>query len=169
MSQTCVSQKQDGHKALEQLYSEPALPDTEALLSQLESKKAALTKSGDVTAMNYSLNLESEIALNLYVTTNSAVTAATVDKRTVQITEPARLEDGRWFVQIRGISATEIGDTYTVNISTANGGSAQLKASALSYVRSVLRASLGSAITQDTKNSMAALWVYYSEAVALKG
>ena len=157
-----------GHKAIAQLYSEPELPDPANLLTILETEKASLTKSGDVLEMNYSLNLESETVLNLYVTTNSDVTSATVDKDTVEISAPTKLQDGRWFVQIKGISATEIGDTYTIHLATSNGGTAQLIASVLSYVRSVLRAPLSDTLTQATKDSMAALYVYYDEAVRVR-
>lgn len=72
--------------------------------------------------------------------------------------------DGRYKVQISDIAAHQLGDTYTIGVSTSKG-SFNIEVSALSYVHTVLN---GTNETDEMKKAVTALYKYYKATLAYR-
>lgn len=72
--------------------------------------------------------------------------------------------DGRYKVQISDIAAHQLGDTYTIGVSTSKG-SFDIEVSALSYVHTVLNSTQYS---DDMKKAVTALYKYYAATMAYR-
>ena len=110
--------------------------------------------NGDLTAINYSLLLDSETAIKVYFTPSSDYTgtpAVTVDNQSYTATKTGR----QWVVVIPNISAHKLIDSHVVVFTTTNG-TATVTVSALSYVKGALDAYTDA----DSQNAMAAIYAY---------
>ncbi len=118
----------------------------------------------DIERVTYSLYLDAETSIYLYVKVNDgydgAVTA-TVDG--VQAAAE-RQSDGRYRIAIGNIEAHQLKKTYGVNITTASG-TATVRVSAMSYVHGALRPE---DVPSHIQNGMAALYTYADAAIRYK-
>lgn len=142
----------------------PAMPGTyandSALITSLEGY--AIQKSIDtevITDATYSLDLESETAINFYLTTDTFLSkdnvAVSAENATFEYTVENTGE--RWRVKITGIGAHELCTVFTMKT-----GNTSISASALTYVQNALAYSGSS---EETKHAAAALYAYYTETV----
>ena len=142
----------------------PAMPDTytgeAALITSLDGFgiSAKLDKNV-ITKASYSLDLDSETAINFYLTTETELT-----KDNVSVTGDATFAytvekvGSRYRVQITGIGAHELGTVFTMTT-----GDTTISASAMTYVQQALGNDNASAAT---KNAAAALYAYYLQAIS---
>ena len=131
-----------------------------------------------ITKLTYSLVLDSETALNIYLTPSDtlkpSLVGSTGDIETPEIdsgvcayldgsTENLAVlqSDGRYRVQISGISAHLLGEMHTIRVIA--GGTFDIKISALSYVNAVLSSS---AFGNSAKQGVTSLYKYYTSAIA---
>ena len=138
------------------------MPDTytgEAnLVDSLTKFGITATLGNDVTKASYSLDLDSETAINFYLTTETELT-----KENVSVTADATFEftvekvGSRYRVQITGIGAHELGTVFTLTT-----GETTISASALTYVQQCLANENES---DETKHAAAALYEYYQQAI----
>ena len=146
----------------------PAMPDTYTgdvtLITSLTGYSISATLDKTVIkSASYSLDLESETAINFYLTTDSELT-----KDNVSVTaEGADFEytvekvGSRYRVRITGIGAHELGTVFTMTT-----GNTTISASAMTYVQQSLANSRAS---RAAKNAAAALYAYYEAAIAYRG
>ena len=142
----------------------PMMPDTytgeEALITALEGYAISATLGSDVTKASYSLDLDSETAINFYLTTETELT-----KDNVNVTAAAGTTfeytvekvGSRYRVQITEIGAHELGTVFTMTT-----GDTTISASAMTYVQQSLA---NSSASEATKNAAAALYKYYQQAI----
>ena len=139
---------------------------------ELESIRTAvqnytLTKKIDgskVTKATSCLNLESETALDVFLTVEAGTeltASATFNGKTFTA---VRQKDGRYRIRVSGISAHQLGDAITIT-GTA-GGDFTITVSALAYVRAMLGLE---AYSGDAWNAMAALYQYHAAAMKYRG
>ena len=160
-----------GYYAQQSLRGGPdhaAMPGTYAGETDLDPQLDGCPVSADlalsgVTAAFYSLDLDSETAINIYLTTETELT-----RDNVTVTAPEgttfdyTVEQTRsgYRVKITGIGAHELGSAFTVKAAGAT-----ITASALSYVQQALG---NNGLTQEDRNTAAALYAYYTAAVDCK-
>ncbi len=117
---------------------------------------------GDLfSKVSFSLVLDSETAIRLYLTPNEGVdevTATCSDGKDATVTK----KGARWVVEIPNISAHQLSTTYTVTVNST----ATISASALSYVKLMQNAYAGNTAAQ---NAAAAIYYYSAAADAYKG
>lgn len=121
--------------------------------------------SSIITGVTYSLSLDTETALNIYLTTadgcvlskdNVVISATGAD-----VKYSVDKVGSRYRVKITGIGAHELGTVITVTT-----GNSTIQASALTYVQKCL---VNDKVKQATKNAAAALYRYYQEAIIYAG
>ena len=146
----------------------PAMPDTYTGDVTLITSLTGYSISGTldktvIKSASYSLDLESETAINFYLTTDSELT-----KDNVSVTaEGADFEytvekvGSRYRVRITGIGAHELGTVFTMTT-----GNTTISASAMTYVQQSLA---NSKTSRAAKNAAAALYAYYEAAIAYRG
>ena len=110
--------------------------------------------------VSFSLVLDSETAIRLYLTPNEGVdevTATCLDGKDATVTK----KGARWVVEIPNISAHQLSTTYTVTVNST----ATISVSALSYVKLML----DNYTDQTAQNAAAAIYYYSAAADAYKG
>ena len=122
--------------------------------------------SSQIAAVSYSLNLESETAIRIYLKMQDGYTGsvtATLDGNTVDC---VKQKDGRYRIEISGISAHKLDDVYDITVSA--GGDCAISVSALSYVNTVLN-SENDVFNNDTAHyAVTSLYNYYAKAMNYK-
>jgi hypothetical protein len=96
-------------------------------------------KCKDIKKITTALNLESETALYIFLTTDASfngVFNATVDGKKVEVEKESNT---RYVIKIKNINAKRLSKTYNVVVKTANGTST-VKVSCLSYIYTALNA-----------------------------
>ena len=141
--------------------------DIAEVRSAVESYAAVLGTNEDIEKVSFTLVLDSETAIKVYIKPASGYTGnitATVGSSTVNAAELQ--DDGRYMVRIPKISAHKLGITYTVKVTT-DSGTAVTKVSGLSYVQMLLNheAYANNSVAQ---NAMASIYYYYKAAYELK-
>ena len=113
-----------------------------------------------ITKQTFSLNLDSDTGINLYLYPGEDVTSVTytIDGGESQT---ASMAGNRYAIRITGISAHKLSKTYNVKVTT-NKGEMTINVSALSYVRTVLN--FANPPTNEL-NTVVALYYYYKAAV----
>ncbi len=112
-----------------------------------------------IAEVKYSLNLQSETSIYLYLKVKEGYTgsvAATMGGNSVACT---RLSDGRYRITIPNIQAHQLGDQYTVKVSA--GGEFTITVSALSYVNTALNSSEEKFTNSAAKYAVSSLYYYY--------
>ncbi|WP_295089140.1 hypothetical protein [Ruminococcus sp.] len=121
--------------------------------------KSNLVKT-DIDKITYSLSLNAETALNVFVSPNAnysgniSISVDGLSENDYTVTKQA--SDGRYKIVITNISAHKLGNTYKINITTDNGTSTY-QASALSFINAVLNANYDT----NTKNAASSIYKYY--------
>ena len=141
--------------------------DVSSALTAVQNK-AIVWNLGDsqVEEITYSLDLESETAIYIYLKMKSGYTGpvtALMDGNSITC---AKQKDGRYRIKIDGIAAHQLGDTYDVRVSAE--GECSVSVSPMSYVLTVLE-SRNSSLNNDTAHyAVTSLYRYYEAAIAYK-
>ena len=144
----------------------PMMPDTyaddTALITTLDGYALSAKLDKDViTKATYSLDLESETAINFYLTTEAELTkdnvTVTADDANATFEYTVEKVGSRYRVRITGIGAHELGTKFTMTT-----GNTAITAAALTYVQQSLA---NSNAKQETKNAAAALYEYYHQTI----
>lgn len=147
---------------------------TDNINTNVHLDEFAYSRTGEIsgiTSINRSLTLDSKTAINIYFTVDKGMdfSCNVTNKYGMDVYfEYTLIDNGtRWRVTIPGIYASELGDTYTINVMDE----IWIKTSALSYADTVL----GMEGTENenenvmyNKNAMAAMYQYYKAAIAYK-
>ena len=146
--------------ALYKFYKGYEESDISAAINAVSGKGIVVTgEDDDISAITQSLTLDSTTAINLYFTLSDGYTGSFEASVGGEALEPQLQSDGRYKVSITGISAHELGQSYTVTITT-NSGSKVITVSALSYVKAMF-----DAYPNDDHAKNAAVAIYnYSKA-----
>ena len=145
-------------------YSEADVEAARAAVADL----AFFRDLGDshIEAVTYSLDLETETAIRIYLKVKEDYTGevtATMGDRSLDC---AMQSDGRYRIEIGGISAHKLRDSYTVTVSA--GGDCTITVCALSYVNTVLNMD-GSTFNNDTAHyAVTSLYRYYAATMAYR-
>jgi hypothetical protein len=148
-------------KAFKESYSDDEVSE---IMTAIEDKKIAKTLSKDIENVNYSLTLDSDTAINLFIKQSDNYDGSMLVFVDKVLVFPKRQSDGRYRLTISGISPQHLGDMHEVTILTKNGTS-KVSVSALSYVYDCLDAPLN---VEET-NAMASVYNYYASTMAYLG
>ena len=121
----------------------------------------------DIKKITLALSLDTKTDLNVFVAPTDNYTGSvsvSVDGLSENDYIVTKLSDGRYKIVISNIAAHELGDSYNINITTANGTS-KCKASALSYVYAVLNSD---SFGDTAKNTVSSIYKYYEAAMNYK-
>ena len=158
------------YNTLETYYTESY--DIAAIHSEVREKALDTVNntSGDIIAVTNSLTLDSDTVINVYFKPSESYNGkfmASVDGGTA--TEYRTGTDGRYCVRISGIAAHELSKNHTITVTTADGHTAIVTVSALSYVNSSLNYYTGTSETDiNAQNAAAAIYAYSKAADAYK-
>lgn len=161
--------------------------DYDTIKNEVDLAEKRFSKTlGDpnITAVTYSLMLDSETSIRVYLKpaedfTGDVTARWDCDHAYSEFEAKPEyaltaLSDGRYLVQIDNISAHMLSDTYTVNVwtgencnSTSPSAYTKVQVSALSYVYAILN-SAKYADNTDVKNGVCALYAYSQAANAYK-
>ena len=136
-------------------------------ISDAEAAKTAVSgnvftsDTGDsmVEKVTYSLSLESETVLNIYLKMKEGYTGSVTASVGGNAVDAIQQSDGRYRIQIKNIAADKLGDIYEIAISA--GGNCTVSASALSYVNAVLNSEKESLNNDTAHYAVTALYRYY--------
>ena len=120
--------------------------------AEISSNTAGITTT-------YQLDLKSDTEIYVYVSPASSVSATYLDG-----SEYSVIQDGRYCVNISGVSAHLLGSSYTVTVKYGNSKEFDIKISALSYVNTVLSNSNDSVI----RRAVTSLYRYYTATKAYR-
>ncbi len=144
--------------------------DFNTIKSDAEKYKRVLDLgTSDIEMISYSLSLQTETTLNVFVKpkenyTGDAAIKITKDGEATSFTA-VKQSDGRYLISIPNISAHHLGETYVITTITANG-TATCSLSALSYVYAVLNSGdLSDSDNSVQNNAVSALYKYYAASV----
>lgn len=127
---------------------------------------ATLIVGTDISDITFSLSLNAETSLNVFVspqegyTGNLAVSIDGLNETAYTVVQTG----GRYKIVIPNIAAHNLGKTYTINITTANGTSVY-NVSALSYVYAVLNSN---AFDGTAKDAVSSIYKYYDATIAYR-
>lgn len=149
--------------ANENLYTsvtDPVVNTTSFDLNQYEPT------GNNINRLEISLLLKSETELRIYFTPEDG---KTIDDYIVSLSGTNKAfqkgtVEGKCYISIPGIQATELGDVYTITITEKEGGAvfASTTCGAFSYVKKVLE---DSSQSNELQNLMKALYLYYEAAL----
>ncbi len=147
------------HKAMDHVKQYTA-GDVSAAKSAVSGYAIARdTGNTGIAEVKYSLNLQSETSIYLYLQPKAdfagSVTAAENGSKLTCV----HLSDGRYRVTIPNIQAHQLGDTHTVTVSA--GGEFTIKVSALSYVHTALNSSDTKFTNTAAQYAVSSLYYYY--------
>ena len=117
------------------------------------------TEDTGIAEVKYSLNLQSETSIYLYLRVKNGYTgsvAATMGGNSVACT---RLSDGRYRITIPNIPAHELGKEYSVTVKA--GGEFTITVSALSYVNTALNSKETVFDNDAAQYAVSSLYYYY--------
>ena len=142
--------------------------DIDTVKSEVESYAFVKTNKtkGDITNITQSLSLAEAPIINVYFAPAKDYEGSFTVTLGGNALETEQLSDGRYRVQITGISAHLLGKTYTLKVTTDNG-TATVKVSALSYVQGILNSETY-ASNEVACNAAASIYCYYKAAYAYK-
>ncbi|MBR0257138.1 MAG: CotH kinase family protein, partial [Synergistaceae bacterium] len=115
------------------------------------------SEGSGIEGMSCSLTLDSETAINIYLTPKTGYTGsvyAYLDGSNENVA--VKQSDGKYLVNISGISAHMLGDTYKIRVNA--GGEFTVRVSALSYANAAMNSS---STSNDMKKAAIALYKYY--------
>lgn len=119
-----------------------------------------------IEKVTYSLNLESETAIRIYLKVKDGYEGTVTATMGGNAIDCVKQSDGRYRIEISGISAHKLGDVYSVTVNA--GGECTVAVSALSYVNTVLNSD-SSVFDNDTAHyAVTALYNYYAATINYK-
>ena len=121
-------------------------------------------KTTDIEKVTYSLSLDADTAINLYIKPVDGYNGKVTIKLGNKELKAVETDDNRYKVTIPGISAHLLGNMYEVKITTASGEST-VKVSALSYAYAVMEMNNN----ESQVKAMSALYDYYKKAIEYRG
>ncbi len=138
-------------------YHQVKVKDAKAAVSGY----AIARDTGDtgIAEVKYSLNLQSETSIYLYLQPKAGFTESVTATEGGSKLTCVHLSDGRYRVTIPNIQAHQLGDTHTVAVSA--GGEFTIKVSALSYVHTALNSSDPKFTNTDAQYAVSSLYYYY--------
>jgi hypothetical protein len=151
---------------------------SQARLAVAEHALSLEDASHVLASPTYALVLGSETTVRVYfraaeghavsgagqIVVTDKATGAPIEKATVSLEG-----DGRWRVRIPDIGAAELADRYVVAVTDAEGATATIELSALSYAHTVMTfEGYGSADRAMADNAMASLYYYHVAALGYK-
>ncbi|MBO4653022.1 MAG: hypothetical protein J5649_06880 [Lachnospiraceae bacterium] len=116
-----------------------------------------------IEKVTYSLNLETETAIRIYLKVKDGYTGNVTATMNGSGIDCVKQSDGRYQIEISGISAHKLGETYEVKVSA--GGEFTISVSALSYVNTVLNSESSVFNNDDARYAVTALYNYYVAAM----
>ena len=154
------------HKAMEKAYNPDICSPEQRLvyLGELEPYMKEKHIAVSLRNINYSLVLDSDTLINFKIQPRYSDTSTMkvyIDDKKVDSLK--KLEDGRYQVTVRGISAHQLGTPHTITVDFKKGVST-MSASALSYVYECINAPKYA----SELYAMAALYEYYKATIAYK-
>jgi len=125
------------------------------------SGRAIIRDTGDsmVDRVTYSLSLESETTLNIYLKMKEGYTGPVTASIGGNAVDAVLQTDGRYRIRIKNISADDLSDTYEIEISA--GESFTVSVSALSYVNTVLNSDSDTFNNTTAHYAVTSLYRYY--------
>ena len=122
------------------------------------------TGNSGIEKVTFALELDSETIIDVYLKPKDGYAGAVEAYLDDSKENIATLQsDGRYLVQISGVSAHLLGNTYTIHVNA--GEEFDVKVSALSYVSSILNAANSA---KDIKEAVASLYDYYDATMAYR-
>lgn len=121
------------------------------------SKFSVESNNSDMDAITYSLSLNSETSINVFLkpkADNAGNVTVTVNGSPATAVKQS---DGRYKVTITNISAHKLGDKYKISVTT-DKGTAECTVSVLSYVYAVLNSN---SFDETAKNAVSSIYKYY--------
>lgn len=133
--------------------------DVETIRSTVAGSAISIEATGsEIGAFNFSLVLDSETTIRLFVSRGDGYTGPVTFKVDGVDAEATQLPNGRLLLEIPNLGAHMLSRTYTVSITTENS-SATVTVSALSYANILFTYS-----TDAAENAACALWAYSNAA-----
>ena len=124
--------------------------------------------NSDIQSISYQLKLDSETAIRVYFKPAAGYTGSLTATLNGEPVTAAKQTDGRWMVEIKGISAHLLGTRYNIVATTdIDTNPATVGVTALSYVASLLTASAYNN-KPNARNGVCALY-YYAKAAKQYG
>lgn len=125
------------------------------------SGKGIIRDTGEsmVDKVTFSLSLESETTLNIYLKMKDGFTGDVTASIGGNAVDVLRQSDGRYRIQIKNISADNLDDTYGIEVSA--GGSFTISVSALSYVNTVLNSDSSTFDNDTARFAVTSIYRYY--------
>ena len=144
------------------------LSDSDVEEARLAVGKYAISLKGrrasaGIASMSNFLRLDSETTISVTITPSSSYSgsvSAVLDGGTKNLA--VEQQNGDYLIQLSGISAHKLGDTYTLTIRAQD--TIELRVSALSYVNTVLNMDASA----DMKKAVTALYRYYTATMAYR-
>ncbi len=134
--------------------------DVETIRSTVAGSAISIEATGsEIGAFNFSLVLDSETTIRLFVSRGDGYTGPVTFKVDGVDAEATQLPNGRLLLEIPNLGAHMLSRTYTVSITTENS-SATVTVSALSYANILFDAYA----TAAAENAACALWAYSNAA-----
>ena len=134
--------------------------DVETIRSTVAGSAISIEATGsEIGAFNFSLVLDSETTIRLFVSRGDGYTGPVTFKVDGVDAEATQLSNGRLLLEIPNLGAHMLSRTYTVSITTENS-SATVTVSALSYANILFDAYA----TAAAENAACALWAYSNAA-----
>ena len=136
--------------------------DTDVAAARSAVESCAIQRDvGDtgIEAVTYSLNLETETSIRIYLKVKEGYTGTVAASLSGSDLTCVRLSDGRYRVEIGGISAHKLADVYEVAVTA--GGSFTIQVSALSYVNTVLNSDSALFNNDTARYAVTSLYRYY--------
>ena len=130
------------------------------------SDRAPALNCGDsaVEGAVFSLVLDSETTLRLFLRVRDGYTGDAAATCNGDDVDCVRQDSGRYLIEIVGIPAFALGNTYDITVSADGEATASL--SALSYAYAVLNAESGPSATDEARLAATALYRYFAAASA---
>ena len=122
--------------------------------------------SSQIAAVSYSLNLESETAIRIYLKVQEGYTGEVTATMGGEPIACVKQRDGRYRIEVGGISAHKLGDVYDITVSA--GGEFTISVSALSYVNTALTSESSVFNNEAAHYAVTSLYNYYVATMAYK-
>lgn len=153
----------EDHAEMSKVYTESYDYDSIRASVKDYAHKASLVEK-DITKITYSLVLNAETTINVFVAPAADYTgnvAISINDLSEDEYTVAKQADGRYKIVISNISAHNLGKTFNVKVTTENGVSTY-DVSVLSYVNTVLNSE---SFDEAAKNAVSSIYKYFEATI----